>query len=143
MGNYKSIEDFILKKLKKELPADLYYHGVQHTQDVVKAVEFIASQEKINQEDLFLLKVAALYHDSGFIHIYKQHEEESCQIAKADLPNWGLTENQIALICGMIMATQIPQQPYTPLENIIADADLFYLGSNDYDRIRTNGMKFK
>lgn len=135
MGDYKAIEDFILKKLKQDLPADLYYHSVYHTQDVVKAAEFIAAEEKINEDDLFLLKVAALYHDSGFIHIYKQHEEESCRIARADLPAFGLDKEQIEIICGMIMATKIPQHPHTQLENIITDADLLYLGSDDYDRI--------
>lgn len=135
-GNYQAIEDDILKKLRQGLPADLHYHSVYHTQDVVKSVEYVAAQEKItNPQDLFLLKVAALYHDAGFIYIYKHHEEESCRIARADLPHYGLDQEQIETICGMIMATKIPQQPHTHLENIIADADLLYLGSDDYERI--------
>jgi uncharacterized protein len=135
MESYQAIEDFILKKLKEELPADLYYHSVYHTRDVVKAAELIAAEEKISEDDLFLLKVAALYHDSGFIHTYKQHEEESCRIARAMLPVFGLDQEQIKIICGMIMATKIPQKPHTQLEKIIADADLLYLGSDDYDGI--------
>ena len=139
MRNYKAIEDFILGKLKRELPSDLYYHSVHHTQHVVKAAEFIASQEKIEkEEDLFLLKVSALYHDSGFLHKYEKHEEESFKIASADLTHWGLTVEQIEIICGMIKATEIPQQPHTPLESILADADLFYLGGDDYDRISSS-----
>jgi len=49
-----------------------------------------------------------------------------------------LNNEQIEIICGMIMATKIPQQPHTQLEKIIADADLFYLGGTDYDRISTS-----
>ena len=32
----------------------------------------------------------------------------------------------------MIMTTQIPQEPHTQLERIIADADLDYLGRDDF-----------
>ena len=49
-------------------------------------------------------------------------------MAKEELPKFGLSEKDIELICGMIMATKIPQNPKTKLEKIIADADLEYLG---------------
>src|SRR5678816_3445426 len=35
----------------------------------------------------------------------------------------------------MIMATKIPQTPHTLLEQIICDADLDYLGRNDFEPI--------
>jgi uncharacterized protein len=35
----------------------------------------------------------------------------------------------------MVMATKIPQSPKTKLERIIADADLEYLGTDDFKRI--------
>jgi uncharacterized protein len=47
------------------------------------------------------------------------------------LPEFGFTDDQLALICGMIMATKIPQKPVTLLEKIIGDADLDYLGRDD------------
>src|SRR5690606_41792165 len=39
---------------------------------------------------------------------------------------------QIKKICGMIMATKVPQQPQNHLEEIICDADLDYLGREDF-----------
>ena len=36
------------------------------------------------------------------------------------------------IICGMIMATKIPQTPLTKLEEIICDADLDYFGRDDF-----------
>jgi uncharacterized protein len=50
---------------------------------------------------------------------------------KRNLPGFGFTKEQIDIICGMIMATKIPQQPKNLLEEIIADADLDYLGRED------------
>jgi hypothetical protein len=41
---------------------------------------------------------------------------------------------------GMIMATKIPQSPTNPLEEIICDADVDYLGRDDFERI-SNSLK--
>ena len=65
--SYNRSEKFLMDKLQKELPKNLYYHGPHHTIDVCEAVERIAKGEGIKGEELFLLKTAALYHDAGFI----------------------------------------------------------------------------
>lgn len=135
MKNYKEVEDHIIGKLKKELPKDLYYHGIHHTLDVLKSAQVIGKDEKISEEEMNLLKVAVLYHDSGFTKVYRNHEAVACDMAREDLPKFGFSEKDIDIICGMIMATKIPQLPNTQLEKIIADADLEYLGTDDFDKI--------
>ena len=130
---YDQIRSGILLKLENELAKELTYHRVFHTIDVETEAKRIALAEGINsEEELFLLMVACLYHDSGFLHTYKDHEEAGCVIAKQELPHFNLNEKQIALICGMIRATKIPQTPHTKLEQIICDADLDYLGRADF-----------
>ena len=57
------------------------------------------------------------------------HEEEGIRIAKGFLPLHGYSNEEIDQIAGMILATKIPQQPKTLLEKILADADLYYLGT--------------
>jgi len=96
---------------------------------------YIGQKEKLNKKDTLLLKVAALYHDIGFIKGSKNHEEESCKIAKRHLKSDGFSKEDIDKICGMIMATKIPQQPKNELENILADADLEYLGTKEFWKI--------
>jgi uncharacterized protein len=135
MRNYEAIEAFITGKLNLNLSKNLHYHDLGHTNDVLHAAELIGADEKLSEQDFFLLKVAILYHDSGFMVAYKQHEEESCKQARADLPGFGLNAEEIEIICGMIMATKIPQKPKTQLEKIIADADLEYLGTDSFDKI--------
>jgi uncharacterized protein len=135
MKNYEAIKQFVIDKLDKNLPHNLFYHGLHHTKSVLKSAEFIARDEKISDEDMALLKVAVLFHDAGFLKTYKQHEEAGCEMAKAELPQFGITEKDIEIICGMIMATKIPQNPKTQLERIIADADLEYLGTDEFDKI--------
>ncbi|GAA4421604.1 hypothetical protein GCM10023187_57600 [Nibrella viscosa] len=134
--NPETAEAYILEKLAHNLSATLYYHGIHHVRDVVDAAMRLAVAEGINDEEaMVLLRTAALYHDSGFIDTYRGHEEESCRLARQTLPRFGYTERQIDQICGMIMATRIPQAPQTHLEQIICDADLDYLGRDDFEPI--------
>ena len=95
----------------------------------------IAETEKINKEETNLLRIAALYHDAGFINTYKGHEAEGCLLAKATLPDFGFTAAQLEMICSMIMATKIPQTPKSKLDKILCDADLDYLGRDDFYEI--------
>ena len=133
--NFKEIEQHVVSILAKELPTNLFYHGLHHTMDVLRSAELIGKDEKITDHEMLLLKVALLYHDAGFIKVYRNHEEEGCKMAQNDLPSFGYSQKDIDVVCGMIMATKIPQSPKTKLENIIADADLEYLGTDDFERI--------
>lgn len=135
MNTYAAVEEYIIGKLKRELPKDLYYHGLHHTLDVLRSAEMIGNEEHLNEKEMLLLKVAVLYHDAGFTKVYKNHEEVGCEMAKEDLPKFGFTPADIDIICGMIMATKIPQSPKTKLEEVIADADLEYLGTNRFEEI--------
>lgn len=123
---------FILDKLRTELPPHLSYHSVEHITDVFVACKELAANEKVTGDDLTMLLTAALFHDTGFLVQPKDHEEISCDIAREHLPRFDYSAAQIDLICGMIMATKIPQQPHSLLEQILADADLDYLGRDDF-----------
>ncbi|HQT21979.1 MAG: hypothetical protein B7X86_03790 [Sphingobacteriales bacterium 17-39-43] len=138
---FYNASDFIFKKLTSELPKTLYYHGSAHTRDVFSVAGFLAEKEKINPYLTQLILTAASYHDSGFLNCYAGHEEASCHIAEEYLPSFNYTKEEIELICGMIRATRIPQSPQTPLEQIIADADLDYLGRDDYFTISNQLFK--
>ncbi|MXS70319.1 phosphohydrolase [Flavobacteriaceae bacterium W22] len=129
---YEKIKKVILQKLKENLPKHLSYHSVLHVKDVIDAVQKIAVSEGISGEEMVLLKTAALFHDTGFLYGAKDHEEKSCDIAKEYLPDYGYSDSQIQKINGMIMATKIPQSPNNHLEQIMADADLDYLGREDF-----------
>jgi predicted metal-dependent HD superfamily phosphohydrolase len=132
---FKAASDFIMKKLRKGLPEYLSYHSIAHIKDVYQAADMLADAERIKGEDKKLLLTAALFHDSGFLIQQKEHERISCDIAAEFLPSYGYSEEQIKKISGMIMATKIPQTPHNLLEEIICDADLDYLGRDDFFKI--------
>ena len=136
---FELVKKFIMKKLKKELPKNLTYHSAEHIKDVYGSAQTLAKLEGVKGEDLTLLLTAVLFHDSGFMRSQKEHERLSCEIACEYLPGYGYSPEQIERICGMIMATKIPQTPYNKLEELICDADLDYLGRDDFFRIG-NGL---
>lgn len=130
---FSHIKAHVLHKLQYGLPSYLTYHNIAHTLDVLKQCEAIARESGItDSEDLLLLKVSALYHDTGFLYCYKGHEEKSCELATQELPQFGFSSKQIERICNMIRATRLPQSPTNTLEKIICDADLDYLGRKDF-----------
>jgi predicted metal-dependent HD superfamily phosphohydrolase len=129
---HNSATDFILTLLRTNLPKDLYYHGVHHTLDVCQAVEEIGIAEKVDGESITLLKTAAAFHDCGFVNQYYNNESLAVTCVETHLPIFGYNYEQIQAIAGIILATQVPQRPLNHLQEIICDADLDYLGRDDF-----------
>ena len=123
---------FLMARLEKELPPFLHYHNAQHTKDVLSGAEMLANSENISGDDLIILKTAALFHDSGFLETYSDHEEISCKMSRAWLPQFDYSKDEIEKICELILVTKMPQNPQNKLEKIICDADLFYLGTDRF-----------
>lgn len=133
--NYYKAERHIIKVLEQHLTNDLHYHSIWHTMDVVNSVERIALLEGVTDEGLFLLKSAATYHDAGFIEQYDKNEPIGARLAEEILPKYGYTEEHIEQIKKLIYVTTIPHQPQNKLEEIMCDADLDYLGRDDFHEI--------
>ncbi len=130
--NIKKIKKFILHKIESEISPTFSYHNLNHTIYVLQECNHYIRRLKVNKEEAFLLRTAALLHDTGFLWTFNNHEERSIEYAKELLPEWGYTSPQITVICDLILATRIPQKPKNKLEQIICDADLNYLGTNNY-----------
>lgn len=130
--NYKGAKKYMIDKLEKELSPDLTYHGLHHTLDVLQTTVDLCQLEGVSDYETQLLKTAALFHDCGFTINSIDHEETGCKIARYDLVRFDYMPDEIDRICGMVMATKIPQSPKNKLEEILADADLDYLGRDDF-----------
>jgi len=125
------IEEFLILNL----PPHLSYHSIGHIRDVVDKAMLHGQNEGLSNTELDLVKTAAWLHDIGYIWDEHHHEARGCQFAHENLPMWGFTIEAVEAVCGMIMATRIPQSPSNKMEMVLCDADLDYLGRNDYIRI--------
>jgi len=130
--DYKGAEHYIVDRLERELSNSLHYHGLEHTFDVLMAAEKYAALEHLNKEDLVLLRTAALYHDSGFLIKYSSNEVASVEIICRVLPGFGYNTQQIDRISKMILTTELPQKPKNLPQKILCDADMDYLGRDDF-----------
>jgi exopolyphosphatase/pppGpp-phosphohydrolase len=129
--DFDAAKQFVLEKLEKELSKDLTYHSVGHTLDVMIAARRLGEMEGLPNEQVCLVETAALFHDIGFTETYDGHEDVSIQIVREVLPGFGYSQEDIETIINLIVATEIPQNPQNHLEEILADADLDYIGRDD------------
>jgi uncharacterized membrane-anchored protein YitT (DUF2179 family) len=129
---FEKVHSFIINKLEKELPKYLTYHNARHTKEVLHNARHIAHAENITGHELDILLTGALFHDTGFLETYKDHEAVSCNIARKYLPDYEYTHEEIEEVCDLIMATRIPQQAHNKLAEILCDADLAYMGTDKY-----------
>ncbi|MEI7660969.1 MAG: HD domain-containing protein [Bacteroidota bacterium] len=130
--DFNRASDYIIQRLHSELSPTLYYHSLEHTLDVLDATRRLNEAEQTDETSKILLETAALYHDAGMLVQYADHEAMSVKLAKEDLPGFGYTKAEIDQISELIMVTRLPQRAVHPLEQIICDADLDYLGRNDF-----------
>ena len=130
--NFVGAKEHIVTRLRDQLDNRLCYHDLDHTLDVYEASMRLCDLESVSGTEKNLIGMAALFHDAGMLIQYKAHEEVSTQMAKEILPGFGFTREEVNEICHLILATQMPQSAKNLAEMIICDADLDYLGRDDF-----------
>lgn len=137
--DFEKARRYVFARLAQELSPHLAYHSLAHTKDdVLPAAARLGRFAGLEKEDYLLLETAALYHDTGFLVSYHDHERYSIQIARATLPDFGYSAEQIESIAGLIAATRMPQRPTGLLQELMCDADLDLLGRDDFMQLNRN-----
>lgn len=118
--------------LKMHLPDGMYFHDLAHTLETTETAREIGRQCGLSPEELELLTLAALFHDTGYTQLYKDHELVSARMAREFFQKAGLSAQSLDTIEGCILATRMPQQPMTLLEEIICDSDMMNVASEHH-----------
>lgn len=124
----------LLAYMKEKLPDYLTYHSIDHILDVANVCDDYIKYYEIDADHSKLIRIAAISHDLGFVASPKDHEERSI-VEIRPLLKGILDVSEIETINGLIRATKVPQHPKTFFEEVLADADLDYLGRDDYDKL--------
>jgi predicted metal-dependent HD superfamily phosphohydrolase len=113
---------------------DLLYHNEEHTKSVVASATQIAHHYRLTDEEYFSIMAAAWFHDTGFYlnNNGSGHEAKSVELATAYLEERGIEKPIINAVKNCILATKMPQNPQNLPEQIMCDADLFHLGTDDF-----------
>ncbi|TDO71442.1 HD domain-containing protein [Flavobacterium chryseum] len=132
MNLIEQSEDFVSNLLKDKLSNLYSYHNFNHTLTVVNAVKVLSKKEDVEKDEKEILLIAAWFHDTGYIEGYENHEEESVKIAAKFLKENGQSDEFIANVSNLILATVKEYVPKTHLEKIIKDADFAHLVGPEY-----------
>jgi predicted metal-dependent HD superfamily phosphohydrolase len=134
--NYKDLqlrtEEFVRSYFSSATDERLAYHNMQHTERVVRAAMQIADHYQLVDRDYFIVVSAAWFHDIGYYTNPANHEAEGAIKAADFLKQNEVVPDVIAAVEQCILATKMPQTPKNLLEQIVCDADLFHLGTDDF-----------
>jgi HD superfamily phosphodiesterase len=129
------IKQYVISFFHTHANDKLVYHNQVHTENVVNAAVEIANHYRLNDLDYFIVVTAAWFHDIGYYTDPARHEDRGAEEAAIFLKRKGVEETTIQTIANCIRATRMPQTPETMLEKIVADADLYHLGTSKFPEI--------
>lgn len=128
----KEAEIYVRDLLDNELSKDCLFHTINHTLEVVRNAEIIGDYSNLCEECKDVLRIAALFHDVGYIDSYEDHEIESAAYASRFLTSKNIEESIITQVVESILATKMPQQPKDDISMVLCDADLMNMTFDDY-----------
>ena len=128
----KDAAEYVFNLFKDKLPGDYVYHNYNHTAETVKACKKLSKSYNLTSRDYEVLLLAALFHDTGYITTYEEHELESVKFMK-DYLKGNYSEEDIKEIESLIMSTKYRTVPDGSLQEILHDADYINLGSKNFD----------
>ena len=117
---------------KDKLPAQYLYHDYNHTLETISMCQEMAEHYQLKEDDKHMLLIASIFHDTGHIIDYKNHESESANIAKTYLKEKKYPPVKVTEIVKLILSTRYDQQPMGLLEEILHDADIINLGKKNF-----------
>ena len=119
----KTAEQYVNKLLLEHLSPDHHYHDLSHTLSVRDASQAMGKKYQLDKEELEILELAALFHDTGFTKQYERHEDFSKEIVADYLKGQNYLAEKIQKINDLIEVTRVGARPETLIQKILKDAD--------------------
>ena len=136
LWNAKKYVNLLLSPLNNH-----YYHSYEHAIDVMQRAIYLSEQENLPVDEIEMMALAGLFHDTGFIVMYDKNEPIWAKIASDYLKSINYDKNKIKLIEQIILATDPDYtNPKNIYEKIIKDADMDNLWRDDFQK-KSNDIK--
>ena len=116
----------------RHVPRWLRFHDLEHTLSVARAAQDIGRGAGLKTEQLRVLELAALFHDTGYAGTYKGHERRSAALARDFLRRNGAGRALIEQVTALIRCTRIGAVPRTTAQRVLRDADSAKAGQADF-----------
>lgn len=125
-------EAYVQETLASGLKPGIVFHDFRHANQVRKAVLTLSFDARLSKKDSHLLEISALFHDIGYIDGQKDHEFRGAGMAADFLEAQGMNEDDVDRVVLLIRSTQMDSELLDPLAIYLRDADLSYLGREDF-----------
>ena len=96
------VENYIYDYYKDNSPSENVYHNLTHVQNIVELVKGIGKDSVVSKEELEIVKIAAWFHDVGYLKSGKDHEKISANFAEDYLSKKNYPVENIKKVCGCI-----------------------------------------
>lgn len=124
---------FVTDLFQNKVNKSIRFHNLDHTEGVVAACEEMADYYQFTDEDHLTVCIAAWFHDTGFSSGQAHgHEEKSIELATTFLQENKADPAFIRKVTSCIEATKMPQSPKNLIEQVLCDADLSHLGTDEF-----------
>ncbi len=130
----KEAETFISKYMRKHENPKLLFHNLANTQSIVLVVGQIAGDYPLDEKELFIANTAVWFLYVGYYKDFLHPEDASAKMAEEFFTGTGLENETVERIKKCILATMPGAVPDTLVEEIICDANYFYLGTENFSR---------
>lgn len=138
----KKAELYVRGLYKTHASPVLVYHNLDHTKMVVKAALQIGGHYRLNEQENTAVLIAAWFHDTGYLFgCVDEHEEKSAELAASFLEGEKADPVLIKKVRECILGTKIFCCPSSLIAKIVADADLFHLGTSDFPKTNKRVLK--
>ncbi|MFL5810237.1 MAG: Pycsar system effector family protein [Flavisolibacter sp.] len=128
-----SARHFVTELYTHQVKPEFVFHNLEHTEAVADAASQMADHYHLNDDDRFVLMLAAWFHDTGYSSGRADgHEDASVQIATQFLEQQHVDNVTMQRVSSCILATHMPQSPVSQVEKILCDADLMHLSTGDF-----------
>jgi len=126
----KFVETYFLEHYRPELT----FHNLKHTRYVVRAVGRIAAHSHLSKDDLFVVKAAAWFRETGYLTAYEEPAVTSAALAANFFKKEGIDQPLISMITDLIRVEQQNMTPGLKLEGIILDGETYEFGKKSFVR---------
>jgi hypothetical protein len=130
----QDIEDMIIKMFDDEASPNLYFHNAALVKNICNQTELLSTAEKLPEEELINLRLAAVFLLTGYISDYEKPMEASIRLVEEILPRYGFDQTNVEST-GRIIRNSYNELQETHSDNILHDAKYDYLGRVDYIKL--------
>jgi len=123
---------YVASYFKEHCSQDFLYHNYQHTASVVAAAAELCTHYQLSDQKVFIVKIAALFHDLGYLDDSNNHEAASMSLATKFLSQHQADPAVTEQVIACIEATKMPQKPQNLLQQIVCDADLSHFSTDSF-----------